>query len=240
MKRLNQTIIAAAVFTVSFPSIVLAEGFYGSIQVGHSSQASDSEPYGNNIAVDADFPKAFDADSGIVSGIGIGYQFNDKLRLEGRVAYRSSDFNETRYGTGARNGQEYILNGEVESTAFTIEGFYDFPNQSAFTPYIKAGIGLSRNDYSARLGGAGVAAFDAFDGTVDGYYDNYADGNSTETTWNVGFGGSYELSKRTSLYAEYQYVNYGDIQTGQDSFTDGFKINNAAAHEIMIGLRVNF
>lgn len=240
MKTVNKKIAAVAMLALALPSTVLAEGLYGSAQIGYSSQAQDSAPYGNNIAADADFPGSFDADNSAVGAIGLGYRFNDNFRLEGRLGYRSSDFNDTHYGTGARNGAEYTLNGDISSTTFTIEGFYDFPNSTAFTPYVKAGIGVSRNKYSAKLGGAGVAAFDPYDGTADGYYDNYADGKSTEFTWNVGFGGSYEVSKSTQIFAEYQYAQFGDVKTGQDSFTDGFKIDDAAAHEVMIGLRVNF
>jgi len=235
-KKLALTIAVA----LATPSIALAEGFYATAQLGSSEQASDSAPYGNNIAEDADFPEEFDAGDGTVGGIGIGYIFSDQFRIEGRIASRDGSFNDMRLGTGARNGAEYILNGEVESTTFTVEGFYDFVNESSFTPYVKAGLGVSDNSYSARIGGAGVAQFDAFDGVSDGYYDNYNDGDSTELSWNVGVGGSFGLSERTSIYGEYQYINFGDVRTGQDSFTDGFKIDDLAAHEIMIGIRIKF
>lgn len=240
MKNLSKKSVAGALLALGLSLNASAAGLYGSIQLGYSEQASESEPYGNNIAVDADFPAEFDAGDSVVGGVGIGYRFNDNFRLEGRLAYRNSDFNETQFGTGERNGSEYILNGEISSTTLTVEGFYDFSNSSAFTPYIKAGIGVSDNDYSARLGGAGVAAFDPYDGTTDGYYDNYADDSSTEFSWNVGFGGSYDLSDKTALYVEYQYTVFGDVRTGQDSFTDGFKIDDAAANELMVGVRINF
>lgn len=156
------------------------------------------------------------------------------------MGYREGSFNDAQTGTGARAGEEYILNGDIKTTTLTVEGFYDFPNASKFTPYVKAGLGVANNDYSARLGGAGVAAFDAFDGAADGYYDNYSDGDSTEFSWNVGVGGSYAISKKTAIYGEYQYANFGDVKTGQDSFTDGFKIDDISSHELALGVRVNF
>lgn len=230
-----------AVLSLSAPSITLAQGLYGSASLGYSTSASDSEPYGNNIAVDADFPAKFDNDTATVGSIGLGYRLNENVRVEGRLAYRKNEFNETQYGTGARNGHDYVLNGELSSKTFTLEGFYDFPNATALTPYVKAGLGVSKNEYSARLGGNYVAAnFDRFDGTVDGYYDNYADGDSTEFSYTVGFGGSYDVSPRVALYGEYQYITFGDVKTGQDSFTDGFKVDDASAHELMAGVRVNF
>ncbi|XQF93963.1 hypothetical protein ACOBV9_21315 (plasmid) [Pseudoalteromonas espejiana] len=54
--------------------------------------------------------------------------------------------------------------GDLKTTTYTIEGFYDFDNNTAFTPYIKAGLGVADNSYySAKLGGQGISAFDAFD-----------------------------------------------------------------------------
>lgn len=240
MNNLGKKLALAITVTLATPSLVLAEGFYATAQLGTSQQANDSTPYGNNIAVDADFPAEFDAGDGTVGVVGLGYQFNERMRIEGRIGYRDSDFNDRKVGTGERAGEEYILDGSLKSTTLTIEGFYDFPNSSPFTPYVKAGLGVSDNRYAARLGGAGVAAFDAIDGVADGYYDNYADDDSTEFTWNVGVGGSYAVTKQTSIYGEYQYASFGDVKTGQDSFTDGFEIDDASSHEVALGVRVKF
>lgn len=240
MSHSGKQIALAIAVAFATPSLALAQGFYGSAQLGSSQQATDSEPYGNNVAVDADFPGEFDAGDGTFGALGLGYQFNERFRIEGRLGYREGSFNDAQTGTGARAGEEYILNGDVKTTTLTVEGFYDFPNASKFTPYVKAGLGVANNDYAARLGGAGVAAFDAFDGAVDGYYDNYSDGDSTEFSWNVGVGGSYAISKTTAIYGEYQYANFGDVKTGQDSFTDGFKIEDITSHELALGVRVNF
>lgn len=247
MKCRNTALVAATALTSALPTLVYAQeiaqadksevGFYVSGQVGYSQQVNDSEAIGQNIAVDADFPAEFDAGDGVVGGFGLGYKFDENFRIEGRLSYREGSFSETQFGTGAREGQEYILDGDIQSTTLTVEGFYDFPNKTAFTPYIKVGVGVSDNSYSARLGGQGVAGFDAFDGAVDGYYDAYADGDATQFTWNVGFGGNYQITQKFSLYSEYQYASFGDINTGQDSFTDGFKIDDIASHEVVIGIK---
>lgn len=240
MNNNKKTLTLSIAFALIAPSLAQAEGFYGTAQLGASQQINDSAAYGNNIAVDADFPAEFDAGDGTVGSIGVGYIINSQFRVEGRIGYRESSFNEQQFGTGARDGEEYILNGEIESYTYTIEGFYDFANSTAFTPYLKAGLGIADNSYSAKLGGAGVAAFDAFDGAADGYYDAYADDDSTEFSWNLGFGVNYELTESASIYGEYQYASLGDVMTGQDSFTDGFMIDGLSTNELSIGVRVNF
>lgn len=234
-------VAAASAFCIlTLSSYAMAGEFYVSGQVGASIQANDSEPYGNNIAVDSDFPGSFESETGVVGGLGLGYMFSEQFRVEGRIAYRTADIDDTNIGTGARAGQEYILDGSIDTTTFTVEALYDFTNSTSFTPYVKAGAGIAYNEYSARLGGAGIAAFDAYDGNADGYYDNYADGDSTELTWNVGTGLSYAITEKLSLYTEYQYSYFGDVSTGQDAFTDGFEIEDISSHEVSIGMRLSF
>ncbi|MFL7012697.1 outer membrane protein [Enterovibrio norvegicus] len=247
--NLTRTPLYVAAFATTFLSgLASAEGLYVTGLVGKSYQATDSEPYGNNIAQDTDFPGKFGAGDGTVSTLGLGYVINEQFRIETRLGYREGKFNSQRVGTGARTGEEYVLNGKLKSTTLTVEGFYDVDTGTAFTPYIKAGVGVARNEYSARLGGAGVntfidqigGTFDSIDGTVDGYYDDYADETSTEFTWNVGIGASYDITDQLSLIGEYQYISLGDASTGQDSFTDGFRIDEATAHEVQVGLRYHF
>lgn len=239
MTSYRHKIILAVATTLGLVGTVHAEGIYGTAMFGMNFQEGDSEPYGENIAADPDFPSHFDSGDGAAGALGIGYALNEQFRVEGRLGLHRADFNSKRIGIGARAGEEYVLDGDIESTALTLEGFYDIPLNEWFSPYVKAGVGVSRNSYSARLGGAGVAAFDPFDGTPDGFYDAYADETSTEFTWNVGFGGSVILNDRFTLFGEYQYVALGDGSTGQDDFTDGFRVD-ASAHVVLFGVRVNF
>ncbi len=232
------TTIAAAVLAT--PALASAEGFYGTAVLGWSFQAEDSEPYGDNLAVDSTFPNTFDSGDGGVGGIGLGYRINDRYRIEARFSARRGEFNSGEFGAGARAGEEFVLNGSLRSKTLTVEAFYDFPIKSSFKPYLKAGVGISRNKYSARLGGSGVAGFfDSLDGTVDGFYDNYADRSSNEFSWNIGLGANKAISESVNLIAEYQYISLGDGSTAQDDFTDGFRVD-AAAHELLIGLRIGF
>ncbi|MGQ7843530.1 outer membrane protein [Granulosicoccus sp. 3-233] len=235
----RKLLFAAMTMALSLTGTAHAEGLNGTVGIGASFQNSDAEPFGSNVAADADFPGAFDSGDGIVGVLGVGHDLAGPFRIEGRLSFHQADFNSRRYGTGARNGAEYILDGDIESTSLTIDGFYDIPTNGAFSPYVKGGIGVSSNRYSARLGGAGVAEFDAFDGTSDGYYDAYADRDSTEFAWNIGLGGSFALNDRITLFGEYQYASFGDGSTGQDYFTDGFRVDSTA-HEVLLGLRSQF
>jgi len=239
--NIKQVLLPTIAIALTMPLTLMAAEMYGTAMFGYSQQASDSEHYGENLAVDPTFPGAFDSGDGGLTVLGVGYVLNEQLRLEGRLGFRRGEFNDKQAGMGERAGQDFILNGEIESTTLSVEGFYDIPTNSIFSPYLKAGVGISKNKYSARLGGSGVAGFfDSLDGTTDGYYDDYADQTSTEFLWNVGIGGSMPLSERSTLFAEYQYVSLGDANTKQDDFTDGFNIDGATAHEVLVGIRGSF
>lgn len=241
MNTLKNTLALSIALTLAIPLTTYAENFYGSVFVGAVEHTGDSQPFGQNIAIDSDFPGNFESGSGDVTGLALGYRFNDNFRLEARYGYHDSDFSDRKIGTGSRENEEYILNVGVESKTFSLEGFYDFANDTAFTPYVKAGIGYADNTYSAKLGGQGVAAFDPFDGATDGYYDGYSDGSSNNLMWNVGVGFTYDVSENLALFTEYQYVSFdGEMKTGQDSFTDGFAIDDVQAHEVLIGLKMSF
>lgn len=240
MKLTYTPLFLVGLAITSFSAATIAQEFYIKGMAGKSYQATDSEPYGENIAIDIDFPSKFDAGDGVAGNLGLGYIINKQFRLETSLGYREGKFSSQRFGTGARAGEEYILKGKLESSTFTVEGFYDINTDTAFTPYVKVGIGVARNEYAARLGGAGVAAFDPIDGTVDGHYDGYADKISTTFTWNVGVGASYTVTDKLSLIGEYQFILLGDATTGQDPFTDGFRIDDATAHEVQLGLRYQF
>lgn len=248
MKNYSKKLVLSIAVALATTSLVQAEGFYVTAQVGISEQSTDSKPTGNNLAVDPTFPDNFESGDGTVAGIGIGYAFNDNIRVEGRISNRDGSFDQSKMGAGDRADQAFALVGEIESTTYSVEAFYDFTNSSIFTPYVKAGVGISDNSYSAKLGGSGVAGFfDSIDGTSDGFYTGYTDGDSTEFSWNVGIGGNIEISKSTSIFLEYQYVTFGDVESGQDSLdfgggetNDGFGIDGADANEFIVGINVKF
>ena len=243
MNKTPLKIVLAATLFCSASATMANDKFYFSAMAGYSEQITDSSPYGNNIAQDGTFPSAFDAGDGAVLSLGIGYHFTPDMRVEARLATREGSFTETQDGTGDRAGDNYVLDGEIESTTLTVEAFYDFHNDTIFTPYIKAGVGVADNSYSARLGGPGIDAL-ADLGFInldsDGYYSEYKEDDTTEFTWNIGAGVRVNVNERVSVYAEYQYADFGDVATTQDSFTDGFAIDGATANEFLLGLSFAF
>ena len=66
-------IVMVLTIALVIPSLSMAQSFYVAPQLGYSLPTTDSEPYGNNIAADSDFPTEFEAEGSFVGGIGLGY-----------------------------------------------------------------------------------------------------------------------------------------------------------------------
>jgi len=91
-------------------------------------------------------------DSGYVFQGGLGWHINDRLRLETEISHRSCKVKELTVsysnvdGLGVENG-----NGEVSSTSFMADSWYDFMITEKVIPYVGGGIGVAKialNDIS--------------------------------------------------------------------------------------------
>ena len=128
---------------------------------------------------------------------------------------------------GIRTELEYSKNGDAEDTIYgvvdtTVESqsvlvntYYDIKTDTNFTPYIGAGLGVSK--IKGKMSVAGVS---------DSMDDN-------SFTWQVGGGVSVSIAKNAFLDAGYRYVDYGDIKES------GVKLE-VDAHEFYIGARYAF
>jgi opacity protein-like surface antigen len=80
--------------------------------------------------------------------------------------------------------------------------YYDFHNESKFTPYIAAGFGLANTKLETEFsfGTSGMEAFAKQDKTVQ----NFA--------WQAGVGVSYAINDKVSLDLGYSYSDFGKVK----------------------------
>jgi len=72
-----------------------------------------------------------------VYGVGVGYKFDENYRTDLNLQYRNLHYKYSKHSTHS--------NQKTQSYSLLLNGYYDFKNESIFTPYITAGIGVSRN-----------------------------------------------------------------------------------------------
>lgn len=151
-------------------------------------------------------------DENYLIDVGVGCYFNDYFRADLTVGYRSStDL------TDAFNS----LDAEVESYTAMINAYFDIGHFGGVTPYVGVGVGLVHNRlHSIRLPAGQLA------------------GSDTDFAWALHVGASVQLTDTMLLDASYRYIDLGDV--AGDSPTDTLTVEKLRAHDIRIGLRINF
>ena len=207
-KNLLITFVCVLAFFFSAP-VYSAEGIYVSGNLGFAmlsdSDLTDSTVPG--ITVNTEF------DTGLALGAALGYDFN-RFRVEGEISYQKNDVDKI-------SAPGVFLDGTGESAAlsFLINGYYDFINHSAFTPYISVGLGFAQVEFNdLDISGLG------FSGSND---------EDTVFAYQVGLGVGYAVTQKVTIDVKYRYFG------AQDSEYDTTKAE-FASNNFLFGMRINF
>jgi opacity protein-like surface antigen len=168
------------------------------------------------------------SDTGYVAGAAIGYRFTDQFRLEAEAMYQSNDLDEALLTVNTNNfggfTQKASLQGERERTTFLVNGYYDFKNSTAFTPYLSGGVG----GYHLRI--------NAGQGRRSGE-------NDLDFAWQLGAGVNYMLCERIGVDLKYRYLSgtEAEVVVPSDFFlAERKEQHDVGDHQIVVGVRVGF
>ena len=154
------------------------------------------------------------------SGMGGVDEYSQPLRVELEYALRGN----SEKSWGSHWGS---VDCTWNSSTLFANLYYDFRNDSAFVPYIGAGIGMSFN----------YLGFDL-------HRDRSAvsrDESTTNFAWNVGAGVAYNVNDALYIDAAYRYVDLGYTEASGTLNGDQIKVGSRPYnHEFMLGLRFAF
>ena len=179
-------------------------GYFGFAMASNSDLTDSTVP---GVTVNTEF------DTGPALGAALGYDFN-KFRVEGEISYQKNDVSQI-------GSQGVLLNntGKVTAFSFLINGYYDFINKSAFTPYISAGLGFAQVEFNdLDISGLG------FSGSND---------EDTVFAYQVGIGLGYAVTEKITIDVRYRYIGTEDSE--YDTTKAEFASNN-----LLFGVRVSF
>ena len=207
-KNLLITFVCILAFLFSAP-VYSAEGLYVSGNFGFAmesdSDLTDSTVPG--ITINTEF------DTGLALGAALGYDFS-RFRVEGEISYQKNDVSKI----GAQ-GVSFDATGDSVVLSFLINGYYDFINGSAFTPYISAGLGFAQVEFN-NLDISSVG----FSGSND---------EDTVFAYQVGIGVGYAVSEKVTIDVKYRYFGAKDSEYGTTKA-------EFASNNFLFGVRVNF
>ena len=219
MKKTMLLTAGCALTVLSAMPALAAEKATGPYMSGHlgvamprDSTITDSTAPGVSLEVDYD--------TGLALDLALGYKFGP-TRLEGEIAYQKNDFNDlTVVGVGSLKGAGIPFSADTKVTSFLLNGYYDFTNDSAFTTYITAGLGLAKVKASFAWPDFGLGSL------------NWSD-SDTVFAYQIGAGVEYAINQTVSLDARYRYFATSDpsFETMDAEFS---------SHNLMLGAKVKF
>lgn len=182
-------------------SALYAEGMYlgGDLGVAFLSD-SDVDAFGYSAEISSD--------TGYSIGLALGYEFEYNIRLEAAIGYQANDLDELSV-----YGYTESLDGDISILSFMANGYYDFKNSTAFTPFLMAGIGLANIN----------ADLDSIDESDD----------DTVFAYQAGLGVGYALNDRVTLDLKYVYFATEDVDF------DGIDAE-ISSHNAVLGIRFAF
>ena len=194
------------------------KGFYGVLSVGLSDvTGTDWETDISGTKYGGDAP----VDAGFLGEIGVGYDFG-KWRTDLTFENGGGDLGECTEDKNA--GTTCTNSGDLVTNTFMLNGYYDFPTDSKWSPYLGAGIGQTTLETDQLTIGGTKYELDKDDVFL----------------YQLKAGVAYPVSVKTDLFAEAAYKVYDDYSTGVKNSSVNFKLKNTTEWAAKIGVRYMF
>ena len=223
-------------------------GWYLRGDIGMTNQRLKSLNNPDPTVVNATPPAGMAFDSGMLFGLGVGYQVNNWLRFDvtgqyrGRANFHGSQAVVYNYGGfPAYRADNY--SGSKSEVLFLANAYVDLGTWWCVTPFIGAGVGTSYNRISSfRDDGIG----NQFGRPLPVSVTNAADAGKWNFAWALHTGLAYKVNPAVTLELGYSYVNLGSATTGANTAFDGSAVNqfpwtmkDITSHDLTLGVRWN-
>ena len=182
-------------------------------------------------ATAADSREILNADISFSTGLAltgaVGYDFGG-FRAEAELGYQQNNSDDTDWSLrGAHNTATFattsFANCNLTSSTLFANGYYDFKNNSPFTPYLGAGLG--------------VAKVELKDVSFGRFLTNYS-ADDTVFAYQFIAGTSYSITKNVAIDLSYRYVSSSEPSL---DFGYGRGIDlEFSSHNFMLGGRYTF
>lgn len=126
-------VISVCILAVFISSTCSAEEMYLNLKSGLTMLSDSDAEFAGGDTDTAEFDPGYS-----VSGA-MGGQINERMRIEAlEISYQRNEFDKSAVGGGE------AVYGDITSLSFMTNFYYDFINNSKFTPYLGTGGGIAR------------------------------------------------------------------------------------------------
>ncbi|MGG4610086.1 outer membrane protein [Providencia sp. Me31A] len=242
-------IIAVSLLSlVSSMAMASNSGFYVSGKLGTSIlKLSDQKWQGIDDLGEYEHSSGGSKTKGVFGGgIALGYDLYDMtslpLRTELDITLRgkaSSKYNLSRAAGNDGNGSWFSANEDVKNditlNTFMINTYYDFKNETNFTPYVSVGLGLASIKHKTQYSFSEVNS----DGSE---YDAHSKSKTNSNfAWSLGLGSQYAINDNLSLDLSYRFLDAGKSEVSYHADGDNMKSKvKVRSNDIMFGVVYRF
>ncbi|MBA8666699.1 porin family protein [Holosporaceae bacterium 'Namur'] len=212
-------ILGIAALAIMASSTASAADYYASISglYGKGGVKSSSKDFGEYNSSNSK-PKGFD--------VAVGSQITPETRAELAIGYLVSDKKSKAFESTSYRGEIF---GKAQTISVMLNGYYDFANSSAFTPYVMAGVGYAHNKFKTGFVGKDLKN----GGKVINTPYNKSKGSFA---YQVGLGIDAKVADNVKLGIGYRFKD-----TGLNSVKkDGNKIKVKHSHLALAHVRFEF
>ncbi|WP_051445196.1 outer membrane protein [Desulfocurvus vexinensis] len=199
---------------------------YGALRLGPSLSALSSITAHSQIG--GDVSNQYDSrktDTVFAGAVALGYRLDMPVRAEIEYTHRSRmDFDKK-----PTNNNLHDVDLKARASTLLLNGYFDFYNDSQFTPYVLGGMGMAFHRTTNDVRSRGIAQ--DYEGDTKDY---------SRFAWALGAGCGFHASQRLTLDVLYRYVDLGKAKwsnTRVDGLDRGSLKGDLASHEIFFGLR---
>ncbi|MDR1856573.1 MAG: outer membrane beta-barrel protein [Desulfovibrio sp.] len=181
----------------------------------------------------------------------IGYdffkKFNVPIRTEieyGIYGNTNTKINEADVEGGMTSDEEWKLELGIQTLLLNV--YYDFRNDTKFTPYVGAGLCIAFIN----------AGYRYYNTSSTHCNDRWLSKNQINTNfaWNLGLGIAYDINDYFSIDLGYSFSGLGPVDAGSETYsyldgtvdpelkttTQSCKMDYLFTHQIALGVRVTF
>ncbi|HGN0869640.1 TPA: outer membrane protein [Providencia alcalifaciens] len=241
MKKIIAVSLLSLVSSAAFAG---AESLYVSGKIGASIVQVSNQKW---LTSDNEFEKTNlgnTNDSVFGGNIAVGYDFSKTttLPLRTELEFGMREKASTSHNLASYNDHVDLSSSDDVKTDITLNTvmlntYYDFKNNTKFTPYVSVGLGMAsinhkmRYDYNEHIVSMNQFTHEKFTKSK----------TTTNFAWSVGLGSQYRVNNHVSLDMGYRFLDAGKSEASYyaDSQENTSKVK-VRSHDIMFGVTYRF
>lgn len=218
--------------------------WFGSVSTTYLDSSGEVTFHGTTASVYGGTP-TIKMDDGLGLSLALGIETSDGWRLSGDLSYvTANSSSDAVFGIDDRADDTFVLDAEIESLVFMLNGSYDFDiGLDRFTPFLKAGVGVARNKTKSALLDVSYDSL-IWNGTsfddLDALGISFPAGRTTEFAWNIGAGIRMALSERFELSMAYGLMDLGNAVTETNDGGDALAFSDLISQRVQLELDYRF